>query len=217
MIELHDVRKAYRVRDGVKTILDGITLTLPRGRSIGLLGLNGAGKSTLLRLIAGTEEPDAGHIRRRVRISWPLGASGALHGNLTGSENIQFVCRIYGIDYRRTRDFVADFSELGNYMLMPLRTYSSGMRARLAFALSMAVDFDCYLIDEITAVGDFKFQERCRNAFAERRRRCDVIMVSHNPKTLKEYCQAALLLRGGTLQYFEDLDHVARIYMEKSA
>ena len=142
MIEFRGVSKAYRSRVGVKTILGGADFVLPRGRSVGILGVNGSGKSTLLRLIAGTEAPDAGRIRRHARLSWPLGFAAGFNGSLTGAENTRFVSRIYGAEPRRVRDFVEDFSELGAYLHMPVRTYSSGMKARLAFALSMAIDFD---------------------------------------------------------------------------
>jgi capsular polysaccharide transport system ATP-binding protein len=216
MIELERVSKAYRTRAGVKTILADVSLRFPRGRSVGLLGDNGAGKSTLLRLIAGTELPDRGRITRNVRISWPLGFSGAMHGSLSGIDNARFVARIYGLDVRETIDFVADFAELGPYLEMPVRTYSSGMRARLAFGLSMAVDFECYLVDEITGVGDLRFKRKCQESFASRRKRADIIMVSHSINTLKTYCQSALILDHGAVVYFEDIKEAEKIYGQRS-
>lgn len=215
MIELAGVSKGYRTRAGVKVILRDADLRLQRGRSVALMGVNGAGKSTLLRLIAGTERPDKGRVSRRARISWPLGSSGGFHGSLTGLENVRFIARIYGADVRRTVDFVADFSELGAYFDMPVRTYSSGMRARLAFGVSMAVAFECYLVDEITGVGDAGFQQKCRAAFQERRSTADVIMVSHSVRTLKSYCQSAVLLEDGGLKYFENIDDATTLYAKR--
>lgn len=212
MIALEHVSKAYPTKAGPKTILADVSLRLPRGRSVGLLGVNGAGKSTLLRLIAGTERPDRGRIVRAVRVSWPLGFSGALHGSLTGIDNVRFVARIYGLDFRDTLAFVAGFAELGAYLEMPVRTYSSGMRARLAFALSMAVDFECYLVDEITSVGDDTFKRKCHAAFAARRERADLIMVSHSIRTLKAYCRSAVVLDGGRVHYFEEIGEAERFY-----
>jgi capsular polysaccharide transport system ATP-binding protein len=217
MIEFQGVSKAYRSRAGIKTILADADFVLPRGRSVGILGVNGAGKSTLLRLIAGTEAPDSGRIRRRARLSWPLGFAGGFNGSLTGAENTRFVSRIYGAEPRRVRDFVEDFSELGAYLHMPVRTYSSGMKARLAFALSMAIDFDCYLVDEITGVGDQRFQRKCRAAFQERRGRSDLVMVSHNPVTIKEHCDMAAVLSGGRLTLHDDMDEALGIYRELAA
>ncbi len=212
MIALAAVSKGYRTRTGVKVILRDADLVLPRGRSVALMGINGAGKSTLLRIIAGTERPDRGCVSRSARISWPLGSSGGFHGSLSGLENVRFIARIYGADVRRTIDFVADFAELGTYFDMPVRTYSSGMRARLAFGVSMAIDFECYLVDEITGVGDASFQSKCRAAFQERRSRADVIMVSHSPRTLKSYCQSAVLLQDGSLSFFDNIDDATASY-----
>ena len=212
MIALAAVSKGYRTRSGVKVVLHNADLVLPRGRSVALMGVNGAGKSTLLRIIAGTERPDCGRVSRNARISWPLGSAGGFHGSLTGLENVRFVARIYGADIRRTIDFVAAFAELGAYFDMPVRTYSSGMRARLAFGVSMAIDFECYLVDEITGVGGARFQRKCRVAFQERRSRADVIMVSHSVRTLKSYCQSAVLLQDGCLSFFESIEDATEVY-----
>lgn len=212
MIALAAVSKGYRTHNGVKVILRDADLVLPRGRSVALMGINGAGKSTLLRIIAGTERPDRGRVSRNARISWPLGSAGGFHGSLSGLENVRFIARIYGADVSRTIDFVADFAELGTYFDMPVRTYSSGMRARLAFGVSMAIDFECYLVDEITGVGDASFQSKCRAAFQERRSRADVIMVSHSPRTLKSYCQSAVLLQNGSLSFFDNIDDATASY-----
>lgn len=212
MIHLDRIFKFYRTEGFVKIVLDHVSTVFERGRSYGLLGVNGAGKSTTLRLIAGTELPNAGRIRRSVRVSWPLGFSGGFHPLMTGRENVKFVSRAYGADLRRTLDFVEDFSELGDYIDVPVRTYSSGMGARLAFGLSMAIEFDCYLVDEITAVGDARFAARCQQAFEQRRKNADLIMVSHSMGTIKEYCDCGAVLVDGQIIMFNSVDSAIETY-----
>jgi capsular polysaccharide transport system ATP-binding protein len=212
MIRLDGVSKIYPTRFGEHIVLDDVTVELPRGRSVGILGRNGAGKSTLVRLIAGADLPTRGRIERSVSVSWPLGFSGGFQPTLTGVDNIRFVCRIYGVSWRDTLPFIEDFAELGNYLDMPFSTYSSGMRARLAFAVSLAVDFDCYLLDELTAVGDARFAERCRAALADRRTRADIIMVSHNPGTIRSMCDMAAVLHHGKLFLYDDVERAIEIY-----
>ena len=157
MIEVHNLSKAYPLKHGMNQVLDDITITFPTGENIGILGHNGAGKSTLLRILANIEQPDSGDVIRHQRVSWPIGFSGGFNGSLTGAENSRFVARIYGADVDEISKYTWEFSELKDYFFMPLRTYSAGMRARLAFSLSMAIDFSVYLIDEVTAVGDKPF------------------------------------------------------------
>jgi capsular polysaccharide transport system ATP-binding protein len=217
MIEFLGVSKSYRTRSSEKVILRDADIRFPRGRSIGILGVNGAGKSTLLRMIAGAEAPDQGRIVRNAKLSWPLGFAGGFNGSLTGAENLRFICRIYGADLENVEDFVADFSELGSYLHMPIRTYSSGMKARLAFALSMAIDFDCYLVDEITGVGDQKFQRKCRQAFLDRRNQSDIIMVSHSMSTIREHCDTVAILSGGSLVIYDAIDDGISAYEEMAA
>ncbi len=212
MIELKDVTKAYRTHAGDHVVLDRVSAVFPQRVSVGILGKNGAGKSTLLRILGGAEQPDAGRIVRSGRVSWPIGFSGGFHGSLTGEENCRFVARIYGADIDEAVEFARGFAEIGNYFNEPVRTYSSGMRARLAFGLSMALDFDTYLVDEVTAVGDRSFQDKCKLAFAERRERSSVIIVSHQLSTIKEYCTKFALLRRGKLTMFDDIDEVERLY-----
>lgn len=204
MIEFIDVRKRYPVRDGYKTILRGLSASLPK-RNIAILGENGAGKSTLLRLIAGSERPDAGEIKRDVKISFPLGFAGSFNGSLSGYENATFVARIYGQETDRVLEFVREFSQLGEHLNMPVRTFSSGMRARLAFGVSLAVDFECYLVDEITAVGDSRFQRRSKAAFKGKLERANIIMVSHSDSTLRDYCDMGAVLHDGRLTLYDDL------------
>ena len=162
MIELTDITKVYRTRRGVHTVLDGVNLIIHPGDKIGIIGRNGAGKSTLIRLLSGAESPTSGQIYRDMSISWPLAFSGAFQGSLTGMDNLRFICRIYDVDIDYVKAFTEDFSELGQYLYEPVKRYSSGMKARLAFALSLAVEFDCYLIDEVIAVGDSRFSAKCK-------------------------------------------------------
>ncbi len=206
MIELQDLTKVYRTGNVRRVIVDGVTLTLPRGRSLGLLGRNGAGKSTLLKMIAGTVEPDKGRIVRHGSVSWPLGFAGSFHGLLSGAQNVRFVARIYGCDVETLIDYVADFSELGEALYMPVNTYSSGMKARLAFGVSMGIAFDYYLVDETTAVGDANFRKKCRAVFADRLSKSDVIMVSHSTGTLVDYCKAGAVLEDGRMTYYENIE-----------
>lgn len=212
MIELHNVYKAYRNNGHTKVVLDHVTTAFERGHSYGILGVNGAGKSTMMRLLSGIELPNGGTIKRDVAISWPLGFASAFHPLMSGRDNVTFAARLYGKDVRDVLDFVEDFSELGDYLDVPVRTYSSGMMGRLAFGLSMAIDFDCYLIDEITAVGDARFSKRCEAAFAERRAKADVIMVSHAVGTIETFCDRGAVLVDGRLMMFESVDQAVDVY-----
>jgi len=212
MIRLASVTKVYRTENHRKVVLDNVSYTFDTNHSYGVFGPNGAGKSTLLRLIAGTEQPNSGKVTRDLRVSWPLGFGGGFHPAMTGRENVKFVSRIYGADTRRVIDFVEYFSEIGHYFDMPVSTYSSGMGARLAFGLSMAIDFECYLVDEITAVGDARFGLRCREAFDERRGRSSIIMVSHDIGTIKAYCDRGLALHRGKLIAFGHIDDAVEFY-----
>jgi capsular polysaccharide transport system ATP-binding protein len=211
VIEFHHVAKAYRSAKATKVVLRDFSGEFPRGRNIGLLGVNGAGKSTLLRLIAGTEYPDRGRIRRRAFISFPVGFA-AFKGNLSGRENCRFVARIYGLDARSVERFVEEFAEIGKYFDMPIASYSSGMRSRISFGLSMAVDFECYLVDEALSVGDGLFRARADALFEAKRQRANLIMVSHNPSSIRRYCDMGAVLSKGELRLFEDLEDAVRHY-----
>lgn len=212
MIQLEDVTKAYRTQAGLHVVLDHVNCSIPPKTNMGILGKNGAGKSTLLRILAGIEQPDAGTITRSGRVSWPIGFSGGFSGSLSGEENCRFVARVYGLEVDPIVDFARNFAEIGEYFFMPVRTYSSGMRARLAFGLSMAIDFDYYLVDEVTAVGDRSFQTRCREAFAERSDHASVIIVSHQIKTIEEYCDRVAVLSDGQIKIYDDLKEAAVDY-----
>lgn len=205
MIALDRVAKSYATRAGRRVVLAEATVDFPAGHNFGILGANGAGKSTLIRLLAGSELPDRGAIRRRARVSFPLGFGGTFHGALSGRENVAFIARIYGAAVRPTIRFVEEFAELGEYFRMPFETYSSGMRARLAFAACLAIDFDVYLVDEVTEIGDEHFRRKCALAFRERLRRSDIILATHNSHTIRQYCDRGAILAGGRLQVFDDL------------
>lgn len=214
MIQLRQLTKTYPTRVGVNTVLDGINLEVSRGAKLGVLGRNGSGKSTLIRILSGAERPTSGTIRRHMSVSWPLAFGGAFQGSLTGTDNLKFICRIHGVDYRAKFDYVEDFAELGKYMREPVRNYSAGMRARLAFAISMAVDFDCFLIDEIISVGDARFHAKCESElFAKRKDRAFVI-VSHEAHNIREHCDAVAVLHGGSIYQFEEIEAAYRFYKE---
>lgn len=217
MIELESVVKDYQTRSGPVRVLDGVNLVVQPGQQIGVLGRNGAGKSTMIRLISGTELPTAGAVRRSMSVSWPLAFGGAFQGTLTGYDNLRFICRVYGVDPASCMDFVEDFSELGLYLREPIRNYSSGMRARLAFAISMTVDFDCYLIDEIIAVGDARFHAKCMVELFEKRADRAKIIVSHDPGYIRQHCHNAAVLSNGKLTYFEELDPAFEFYTEATS
>ncbi|NPC57186.1 ABC transporter ATP-binding protein [Caenimonas soli] len=212
MIALEGVSKNYRISSGVRSVLRDVNLTVRRGEKVGVLGRNGSGKSTLLRIVAGTEQPSSGSLTRTMSVSWPLAFTGAFQGALTGKDNLRFVCRIYGVDYEDALIFVEDFTELGRYLNEPMQTYSTGMRARLGFAISMAVDFDCMLIDEVIAVGDSFFHQKCYEELFVRRADRAMIVVSHDPHLVKTYCSTFMVLDRGDLRQFDSVDEAYRYY-----
>lgn len=212
MITLTDIRKSYPTRSGLHTVLNGIDLTIAPGEKIGILGRNGAGKSTLIRILSGAERPDSGKIHRGMSISWPLAFGGAFQGSLTGLDNLKFICRVYGVDYRDKIDYVQDFAELGKYFREPVKTYSNGMRSRLAFAISMAVEFDCFLIDEIISVGDARFHAKCQTELFEKRKDRAMVMVSHELHNLKEHCERVCVLHQGKLLSFAHAGETYEFY-----
>ena len=214
MIRLERVTKYYRAVKGRHYVLRDLTEDLPTDRNIGILGRNGAGKSTLLRIIAGAEAPNRGRVRSTVRLSWPMGFGGGFQGSMSGIDNVRFISRIYGVDWREAVRYIQDFAELGDYLSMPVSTYSSGMRARLTLGMSLFVRFDCYLIDEIPGVGDSRFKRRYAQAFKELRERSTIILVSHNEVSVRKTCQVVFLLNEGRLQRYDDVDEALRLYRE---
>lgn len=215
MIELINVTKKYPIQGGSRTILDKINFKINSGEKIGILGRNGAGKSTLIRLISEAEAPTHGHIQRDMSISWPIAFGGAFQGSLTGLDNLYFICRIYGIDPKSIIPFVEEFAGLGRYLKEPIKKYSSGMRARLAFAISMAVEFDCFLIDEVVAVGDQRFHEKCHYELFEKRADRAMILVSHDANFIRAHCSKASVLDEGKLTNFDDLNEAFAFYANK--
>lgn len=212
MIELIDVVKSYPFGKGRRNVLEGVNLTVQPGEKIGIMGRNGAGKSTLIRILGGVEQPSSGIVRRNMNISWPLAFTGAFQGSLTGADNVRFVCRIYGIDYKQAMEVVDSFAELGKYLYEPVKVYSSGMRARLAFAISLAVDFDCYLIDEVISVGDAKFHKKCQVELFEKRSHKAMIIVSHELHNIKDYCNKTAVLHKGHLTIYDDIEESIEVY-----
>jgi capsular polysaccharide transport system ATP-binding protein len=212
VIRLENVCKDYGTRHGRRRVLHDLNFTLERGRNIGILGRNGAGKSTLIRLLSGAEQPTSGRIHRNMSVSWPLAFTGAFQTHLTGMDNLKFVCRVYGVDWRPLLPFIEEFTELGMYLREPVEHYSTGMTMRLAFALSMAIEFDCFLIDEGLAVGDARFGHRCHVELFEKRRDRSFILVSHSPEIVKLYCQDACVLHDGRLYEFDSVDDAYAFY-----
>ena len=212
MISVEHVSKRYLTRQGWRTVLHDINFKMEKGEKIGILGRNGAGKSTLIRLISGVEPPTTGEIKRTMSISWPLAFSGAFQGSLTGMDNLRFICRIYNVDIDYVKNFTEEFSELGQYLYEPVKRYSSGMKARLAFALSLAVEFDCYLIDEVIAVGDSRFADKCKYELFEKRKDRSIILVSHSHSAMKQHCDNAMVLEKGHMHQFEDMDKAYEYY-----
>lgn len=212
MIEIVNLSKNYPTRQGDVAVLQDINMSIAPGEKVGILGGNGAGKSTLIRLIGGVEQPTHGHIKRGMSVSWPLAFGSGFQGRLTGLDNLKFICRVYGTPIENKIAFVEDFAELGGYFREPIETYSSGMNARLAFAISMVIDFDCFLIDEVVAVGDSRFQQKCHDELFVKRKDRAMIFVSHNDHYIKEHCQRAAVLQQGKLHQFDDVDSALQFY-----
>jgi capsular polysaccharide transport system ATP-binding protein len=206
MIRFENLTKTFHTRSGAKVVADNINLTFPTGRAVALLGRNGAGKSTLLQMIAGTMDPTSGRIVSSGTISWPVGFAGSFHPELSGVQNARFVGRIYGVDTDELVAFVEEFAGLGGHLRMPFRTYSSGMKSRLAFGVSMGIGFDTYLVDEITAVGDAAFRAKSSKVFRERMQYSGAVMVTHSMDQVHEMCDAAAVLEDGVLTYYDDLN-----------
>lgn len=206
MIRLENLTKRFVLHGERKTVLDRVDAVFPSGQAIALLGRNGAGKSTLMRMIAGTEDPTEGRIVSTGAISWPVGFAGSFHRDLTGVQNVRFVARIYGADTDELVEFVEDFAELGQHYRLPFSTYSSGMRSRLAFGVSMGIAFDTYLVDEVTAVGDASFKAKSAKLFTARMETAGAVVVSHSMSQVRQLCDAGAVLENGRLTYYEDLE-----------
>ena len=212
MLAINNIYKSYATMNGKLQVLQGLSLQVKPGEKVAILGRNGAGKSTLIRMIGGLESPDSGSIKSSMSISWPLGYTGGMQGSLTGIDNIMFLCRIYGQDPRYTIEFVNDFAELDSFIREPIKTYSAGMRGRLNFALSMAFNFDCLLIDEGLSAGDERFQARCKKALDDKKN-CSIVMVSHSKESLTEFCNVPYILENGTLKAYDNMQHAFENYI----
>lgn len=212
MIICHNISKSYVHGKRQKHVLQGVNLSIDRGDRVGVLGRNGAGKSTLIKLIGGVEMPTSGKITRSMSVSWPLGFAGGFQGSLTGYDNARFIARIYQREYPAVRRFVEDFTELGKQLRMPVKTYSSGMRARLAFALSLAIEFECYLIDEIILVGDQNFQRKCHAELFDKRQDRSMIVASHSPEFIRSFCNKAVIIHQGQAIMMDDVAAAIKQY-----
>jgi len=216
MIIAEGVCKDYHSETGHgwHRVLSGVSFTIAPGEKVAILGRNGAGKSTLIRLISGIEVPTLGTIERQMSVSWPVGLTGGIGGAMTGNDNIRMICRLYNRPFNVIREYVEDFAQLGKYLSEPVKSYSAGMRARLNFAVSLAVDFDCYLIDEVITVGDQRFQQRSYDELFVRRADRSLILASHSPEIVRAYCARALVLHRGRAKIFEDLELALAIYTD---
>jgi capsular polysaccharide transport system ATP-binding protein len=212
MIYFKDVSKVYNIRKFQKLVLDDVSFEITRGESVGICGANGAGKSTLMRLIAGVELPTSGRVTRTGTCSWPIGYSSCFQSSLTGADNARFIARIYGQPTDELLDYVEDFAQLGAYFHQPIYTYSAGMSARLAFGISLAINFDCYLVDEVTAAGDERFRIRCDQALHARRESGTLIMISHDPNTLRSYCTRGGVLKDTKLTFYDTIDEAIAVH-----
>jgi capsular polysaccharide transport system ATP-binding protein len=212
MISFEDVAKTYESRGLTKQIFSNLSFRIEPGESLAICGANGAGKSTLLRLIAGVEYPTAGAVTRTMTTSWPIGFASCFQMNMTGADNARFIARIYRQDEKQILAYVEDFAQLGVYIDQPVQTYSSGMVSRLAFGISLAIDFDCYLVDEVTAAGDIRFRRRCEEELMARRDQGTLVMTSHDPYTLEQYCTRGAVLYAGALVFFDTVAEACEVH-----
>lgn len=217
MIRFDHVFKSYHIRKFHKQVLNDLSFEIPIGCSLGICGANGAGKSTLMRLISGVEAPTSGQIVRSISCSWPIGYSSCFQSSLTGADNARFIARIYDKDAQSLLDYVEDFAQLGPYFNQPIYSYSAGMMARLAFGISLAIDFDCYLVDEVTAAGDDRFRQRCEEALHHRRQTGTLLMISHDPNALRAYCERGAVLHDGRLTFYDTIDEAIDIHLHNQA
>jgi capsular polysaccharide transport system ATP-binding protein len=204
--------KVFDTQLGQKRVLDDVSFEVARGERMAVLGRNGSGKSTLIRILSGVMSPSSGHTEIGMRLSWPLALDGGFEGSLTGYDNIRFLCSLYDRPFRETYDYVRDFTELGDHLLLPMRSYSDGMRMRVAFGLSLAIEFDCILIDEVLFVGDQRFQRKCHHELLERRKDRAMIIAIHSHEFVTQHCSKALVLKNGRGRVFEDVRLAADIY-----
>ncbi len=206
MIRIENLQKSFWTRDGPKHVARDVTQTFPSGVAVALLGRNGAGKSTMMQMISGAMRPDSGSVEIIGSMSWPVGFAGSFHPKLSGEQNVRFIARVYGVDTDELIDFVEDFAELGAHFHLPVRSYSSGMRSRLAFGVSIGIPFDTYLVDEVTSVGDASFRTKSRAVFRERMKDAGAVVVTHSMTEVRALCTAGAVLENGELTYFDDVE-----------
>jgi len=197
---------------GVHRAIDNVSFTMQRGEKVAVLGLNGAGKSTLIRILSGVELPTRGTVERQMSLSWPLGFNTGFHPAMTGNDAARFVARVYGKPFPEVHRRADDFAELGKFMSEPIRSYSSGMQARLAFGLSLAIDFDCYLVDEVIGAGDQRFQRKSHEELFEKRADRALLLAIHSPEIVRNYCSKALIVHRGRAKSFDDIELAIEIY-----
>ncbi|MBU3077158.1 ABC transporter ATP-binding protein [Sphingomonas quercus] len=214
MITFENVSKTYHIRRFSKQVLKDVSFRIAPGESVGICGGNGAGKSTLMRLIAGIETPTTGTVTRDMTTSWPIGYASCFQSSLTGADNCRFIARIYGMPIEPLLAYVEDFAQLGAYFYQPINTYSAGMTARLAFGVSLAIDFDCYLVDEVTSAGDARFRQRCQEELTRRRDNGTLVMISHDFGVLREYCSRGAVLFDGVLTFYDTIDEAVAVHEE---
>lgn len=212
MIQFVNLSKSFVLKGKRKVVAENVNVTFPTGSVVALLGRNGAGKTTLMKIIAGTMDPTEGEILSDGTVSWPVGFAGSFHGDLTGAQNTRFIARIYGVDTDDLIDFVEDFAALGNHFRLPFRSYSAGMKSRLAFGVSMGIGFDTYLVDEVTSVGDANFRRKSSAVFLDRMKTSSAVVVSHSMPQVRELCNAGAVLDEGQLLYFDDLDEAIALH-----
>ena len=212
MIELRNLTKSFPTRWGRKYVLKDVNLTFPTGMSVALMGRNGAGKSTLLQIIAGNMNPDSGRMVTRGSLSFPVGFAGSFHRDLSGAQNTKFIARIYGVDTAELMDFVQEFTALGRNFYLPVRGYSSGMKARLAFGVSMGIQFDTYLVDEVTSVGDRAFRNRSAEVFKDRMAHSGAVVVTHSIPEMRNLCQAGVVLEDGHAHFYDDIEEALDVH-----
>lgn len=212
MILFENVSKTYHIRKFEKHVFTNLNFAIQPGESLGICGANGAGKSTLMRLIGGVEQPTTGKVTRTMSTSWPIGYGSCFQSSLTGADNARFIARIYNQDEDELLAFVEDFAQLGPYLYQPVHAYSAGMGARLAFGISLAINFDCYLVDEVTGAGDERFRMRCEEELLHRRDNASLIMISHDPGTLRQYCNRGAVVYGGTVVFFDSIEEAADVH-----
>jgi len=217
MIEFRNLRKEFSIGGHRKVVIDNLNMRLPPKMSVALLGRNGAGKSTLLQLVAGTLDPTSGEILSSGQISWPVGFAGSFHKDLTGYQNTKFIARVYGVDTKELAEFTEDFAELGPHFHLPFRSYSSGMRSRLSFGVSMGIPFDTYLVDEVTSVGDAAFKDKSQALFLDRMKNAGSFMVSHNMEQVRAMCDVGIVLEHGSAVFYEDLEEAIEHHLRNMA